>query len=92
MNVVLAIIYAAVGVAIGHRVFTKLRSPLPWPWFQGQTKARIVFFSVAVGVLWPGALVTAALFEIPFFARWFTAFVLWKKPEPGARRGDELQG
>jgi hypothetical protein len=62
-----------------------MRDTMPWQWFQGQTRARIVTLSVASGLFWPGVLIFEQLIQIPFFYRWSMAFIKWEWPRDDSR-------
>jgi hypothetical protein len=67
----------------GWRVYTLVRSSMPWQWLQGHTRARAVVFACGCGIAWPAALILLWLCAIPTVARWITAFLRWQKPSEG---------
>ncbi len=68
-------LWALAGQHFGRETYTHVADNLPWPWFQGHTRARAIVLSVTVGLMWPGVLVLNELCRIPAVDRWVTAFV-----------------
>ncbi|MEC3980861.1 hypothetical protein [Amycolatopsis sp. H20-H5] len=81
-DVIFFALWGAVAPVAVWYIYHSQKNSMPWQWFQGQTKARIIVTSIVFGLLWPSVLLLTGLCAIPSVHRWIVAFIRWEKPAP----------
>ncbi|MFI7116871.1 hypothetical protein [Amycolatopsis sp. NPDC049868] len=69
------LLWAVAGQHFGREAYAEVAAKVPWPWFQGHTRARAIVISITVGLTWPGVLLLDELCRIPAVERRVTAFL-----------------